>query len=189
MASSALPMVFPAVRLGDNWYGDGGIRLSAPLSPALRLGASRILAVSAHYEPTSEEAARPQIAGYPPPAQVLSHLLDSVFLDVLDEDVRRMTTMNSLLLELPADKRGGLRPVEILPFRPSVDLGKLAAEYEPQLPEAFRMLTRSLGTNQTTTPDFLSYLMFQPDYLERLIKIGREDAESRLPELRELVGG
>jgi NTE family protein len=188
MASSSLPLVFPAIRLGDNWYGDGGIRLSAPLSPALRLGASRVLAVSAHYEPTPEEANRPQIAGYPPPAQVLSHLLDSVFLDVLDEDVRRMTAMNTLLRELPPDPDRPFRPVEILPFRPSVDLGKLSAAYEPQLPEAFRLLTRSLGTRQTTTPDFLSYLMFQPDYLQKLIEIGKDDAESRLPELRELVG-
>ena len=72
-------------------------------------------------------------------------------------------------------------------IRPSVSLGKLAAAYEPQLPEAFRLLTRSLGTRETTTPSFLSYLMFQPDYLEHLIRIGEADAEARLPELRELL--
>ncbi len=188
MASSALPLVFPAVRLGESWFGDGGVRLSAPLSPALRLGATRVLAISTRYEPSREEARAPQIAGYPPPAQILSHLLDSVFLDVLDEDVRRMVSLNGLLKNLPPEGRRNLRPVQILTVRPSEDLGRLSAAYEPQLPDAFRYLTRSLGTRETKKPDFLSYLMFQPDYAERLMQIGEQDAEARLPELRALIG-
>ena len=189
MASSSLPLVFPAIRLGDAWHGDGGVRLAAPLSPALRLGASRVLAISARYTPTSEEADRPQILGYPPPAQILSHLLDSIFLDVLDEDVRRLKSMNPLIAKLPPEEREGMRPVDIRVLRPTEDLGKLSAAYEPQLPEAFRLLTRSLGTRETTTPDFLSYLMFQPDYLQHLIRLGEADAEARLPELRDLLEG
>ncbi|HET9226655.1 MAG TPA: patatin-like phospholipase family protein [Thermoanaerobaculia bacterium] len=187
MASAALPLVFPAIRLGDSYYGDGGVRLSAPLSPALRLGASRVLAISARYEPTREEADRPQIVGYPPPAQILSHLFDSIFLDVLDEDVRRLKSLNPLIEKLPEEDRNGLKPVDIRVMRPSDDLGKLSAAYEPQLPEGFRLLTRSLGTKETTTPDFLSYLMFQPDYLGHLIRMGEADAEARLPELRDLL--
>lgn len=187
MASAALPLVFPAIRLGDSYYGDGGVRLSAPLSPAIRLGATRVLAISARYEPTPEEADRPQIVGYPPPAQILSHLFDSIFLDVLDEDVRRLKSLNPLIQKLPDEERNGLKPVDIRVMRPTEDLGKLSAAYEPQLPEGFRLLTRSLGTRQTTTPDFLSYLMFQPDYLEHLIRMGEADAEARLPELRDLL--
>jgi NTE family protein len=187
MASASLPLIFPAVRLGHSYHGDGGVRLSAPISPAIRLGASRVLAISARYEPSFEEADRPQIQGYPPPAQVLNHLLNAVFLDVLDEDVRRLKSLNPLIEKLPPEDRNGLRPVAIKVLRPSEDLGKLAAAYEPQLPEAFRLLTRSLGTKETTTPDFLSYLMFQPDYLERLIRMGEADAEARLPEMRELL--
>ncbi|MFP5288163.1 MAG: patatin-like phospholipase family protein, partial [Thermoanaerobaculia bacterium] len=189
MASSALPLVFPAVRVGDAWHGDGGVRLATPLSPAIRLGATRVLAISARYTPTLEEADRPQIVGYPPPAQILSHLFDSIFLDVLDEDVRRLKSLNPLIEKLPPEERNGIRPVYIRALRPSEDLGKLSAAYEPQLPEAFRLLTRSLGTKQTTTPDFLSYLMFQPDYLEHLIRLGEADAEARLPELRDLLEG
>ncbi|HVG09158.1 MAG TPA: patatin-like phospholipase family protein [Thermoanaerobaculia bacterium] len=189
MASSALPLVFPAIRLGDSYHGDGGVRLSAPLAPAIRLGATRVLAISARYEPTHEEADRPQIVGYPPPAQVLSHLFDSIFLDVLDEDVRRLKSLNPLIEKLPPEDRNGLRPVDIRVLRPSEDLGKLSAAYEPQLPEAFRLLTRSLGTRQTTTPDALSYLMFQPDYLEHLIRMGEADAEARLPALRDFLEG
>jgi NTE family protein len=82
-----------------------------------------------------------------------------------------------------------MRPVAIRVLRPSEDLGRLSAAYEPQLPEGFRLLTRSLGTRQTTTPDFLSYLMFQPDYLEHLVNLGEADAVARLPDLRQILEG
>ncbi len=189
MASAALPLFFPAVRLGDSWYGDGGVRLSTPLVPAIRLGATRILAVSPHYHPSFEEADRPKSTGYPPPAQILGHLMDSIFLDVLDEDVRRLESLNRLLAKLPSEERGGLREVAIRVLRPSRDLGELAASYEPRLPSGFRYLVRSLGTRDTQTSDFLSMLMFQQDYLQRLIELGEEDAEARLEEIRELVEG
>lgn len=189
MASASLPLFFPAVRLGDDWYGDGGVRLSTPLVPALRLGASRILAVSPHYEPSCEEAERRNSQGYPPPVQILSHLADAVFLDVLDEDVRRLLSINSLLDRLPPEERGQLRKVEIRVLRPSQDLGELANAYEPRLPAGFRYLTRSLGTKETETSDFLSMVMFQEDYLKRLIDLGEADTEARLEEVRELVAG
>lgn len=189
MASAALPLFFPAVRLGDAWYGDGGVRLSTPLVPAIRLGATRILAVSPHYHPSPEEAERLKVPGYPPPAQILSQLMDAIFLDVLDEDVRRLEALNRLLTKLPPEEHGGLRHVEIRVLRPSQNLGQLAASYEPHLPSGFRYLVRSLGTRETRTSDFLSMLMFQPDYLQRLIELGEEDAEARLEEIRELVEG
>ncbi|HMB55161.1 MAG TPA: patatin-like phospholipase family protein [Thermoanaerobaculia bacterium] len=189
MASAALPLFFPAVRIGRDWHGDGGIRLAAPLSPALHLGARRILAVSTRYRRTAAEEERPEIAGYPPPAQILGHLMKAVFLDMLDEDVARMERFNDLLCELPPDQRGGMQPTEILALRPSVDLGTLARDYEPKLPGMFRFLTRSLGTRETKSPDFISLLMFQPDYLRRLIEIGEKDAEARADELAELLSG
>lgn len=187
MASAALPLFFPAVRLGDSWHGDGGVRLDAPLSGALRLGASRILAISPRYEQSEEEANRPKITGYPPPAQILSHLMNAIFLDILDRDARQLKLINRLIRPLPAERRGGRRLVDILVLRPSADLGRLAAEYEPRLPPAFRYLTRALGTRETTTPDFLSMLMFQPDYLARQLELGERDAEARSDEIRRLV--
>lgn len=187
MASSSLPLFFPAVRLGDTWYGDGGIRLSTPLVPALRLGADRILAISPSYEPTCSEAERPKSHGYPPPAQILGHLVDAVFLDVLDEDVRRLQSLNDLLTKLPPEEHGTLRHVDIRLLRPAQDLGELAAQYEPRLPAGFRYLVRSLGTRETNTSDFLSMVMFQPDYLARLIEIGEADAEARAEEVRALT--
>jgi NTE family protein len=187
MASAALPLFFPAVRIGDDWYGDGGIRLSTPLAPALRLGATRILAISPHHEPTQEEGDRPKHEGYPPPAEVLSQLMDAIFLDILDEDVRRLESINRLLAKLPPEDHGDLRQVAIRTIRPSEALGKLARAYEPHLPASFRYLTRSLGTRETDTSDFLSFLMFQPDYLQRLLEMGEADAEARLEDVRALM--
>lgn len=187
MASAALPLLFPAIQLENSWYGDGGIRLTAPLGPALHLGARRIMAISTRYERTIEEAAEPLIHGYPPPAQVMGVLMNSIFLDLLDADAARLELLNRLVEELPEDKRSGVEPVSLLVLRPSVDLGRLANEYEPQLPKSFRYLTRALGTRETESPDFLSLVLFQPDYLEALIKIGEKDAVQRSDEIAEFL--
>ncbi len=177
MASSSLPMLFPAVRVGTEWYGDGGVRLTAPLSPALHLGATKILTIATRYQRSREEADRPLTAGYPPPAQVLSILYNAIFLDLIDEDIMRLERMNRLINEVPVPDREGMRLVEILVLRPSRDLGKLAGEFEPRLPRAFRYLTRGLGTRRTASPDILSLLMFQIDYLRRLVELGEGDVE------------
>ena len=187
MASAALPLIFPAVRLGNAWYGDGSIRLTAPLSPALHLGARRILAISTRYEGSEHEAEEPTVLAYPPPAQVAGILMNSIFLDLLDNDALRLERLNRLLERLPPEKRDGLKPVRLLKLRPSMDLGRLAHEYEPQLPRAFRFLTRGLGTKQTRSPDFLSLILFQPDYLQKLMEVGEADAEARGQEILEFL--
>lgn len=183
MASAALPLFFPAVQIGPHWYGDGGIRMTAPLSPALHLGASKIMVVSTRYDRTRGEASRPSVTGYPPPAQVIGLLLDGIFLEVVDQDVARMERMNDVLRRVPPKERDGMRVVELMVMRPSQDLAAIAAEYEPRLPRAFRLLTRGLGTRQTSRPDILSMLMFQDDYAKRLIALGEADAEARADEL------
>jgi NTE family protein len=176
MASSALPMLFPAVKVGPEWYGDGGVRLTAPLSPSLHLGASRILTISTKYQRTRAEADSPLTVGYPPPAQVLSVLYNAVFLDLIDEDILRLRRVNELLKQIKPEQREKMRVVDILVLRPSRDLGKLAGEFEPRLPGLFRYLMRGLGTKQTASPDIVSLVLFQADYLRRLIDIGEEDA-------------
>jgi NTE family protein len=183
MASAALPIFFPAVRIGAEWYGDGGIRLAAPLSPALHLGAKRILAISTRYDRTRAEAESAEITGYPPPAQVLGVLLNAVFLDLVDQDAVRLERLNTLLDKLPNEEREGMRPVRFLNVRPSGDLGMLAAKFEPQLPRAFRFMTRGLGTKEQRSPDVLAMLMFQPDYIGELIDMGERDAEAMAGQL------
>ena len=188
MASSALPFFFPAVDVDGEWYGDGGIRLTAPLSPAVHLGARQIIAVSTRYARSREEADRPAVVGYPPPAQVAGVLLNAIFLDLLDGDALHMQQINDLVARLPEGQRDGLRHIDLLVLRPSEDLGQLANAYEPRLPRAFRFLTRGLGTRETRSNDLLSLVMFQSDYIKRLIEMGEADAAARLSEIRRFLG-
>ncbi|HSG49248.1 MAG TPA: patatin-like phospholipase family protein, partial [Longimicrobiales bacterium] len=189
MASSALPLLFPAIQLGTRWYGDGGIRLTAPLSPALHLGARRIMAISTRHRKSGAAIDESVVHGYPPPAQVVGVLLNAVFLDLLDNDALRLERLNNLLELLPKEQRRGLEPVKLLVLRPSEDLGKLAGDFEAELPRAFRFLTRGLGTRETKSPDVLSLILFQPDYVRTLMDIGEQDAERRSDEIEEFLLG
>ena len=179
MASSALPFFFPAVEVDGSWYGDGGIRLTAPLSPAIHLGATRIIAVTTRYAPSPDEAGRREVNGYPPPAQVAGVLLNAIFLDLLDGDAARLQQINALIERLPPEQRTGLRRIEMLILRPSQDLGRLANQFEAALPRGFRFLVRGLGSRETRANDMLSLLMFQPDYIGHLIELGEADAQAR----------
>jgi NTE family protein len=188
MASSALPMLFPAVRVGTEWYGDGGMRLTDPLSPAIHLGATKILTISARYKRSVAEAGAPQTTGYPPPAQVLGALYNSVFLDLIDEDILRLQRVNRLIEAVPAERREGMKVVDIMVIRPSRDLGRLAGEFEPRLPPLVKYMSRGLGTKDTASPDVLSLIMFQPDYIRRLVEIGEADGEASAEQLQAFVG-
>jgi len=187
MASAALPLFFPAVQVEDGWYGDGGIRLHSPLAPAIHLGARRVLAVSTHYTRTIEEAQVPDGRGYPSPAKVAGLLMNAIFLDLLDQDAAHLQRINELLEGLPERRLGHLHQIELFVMRPSVDLGELASDYEPKLPGLFRFLTRRLGTKEARSSDLLSLVMFQHDYLSKLIEIGERDAEARAEELAEFL--
>ena len=188
LASAALPFVFPAVQIGKGWYGDGGIRLSAPLSSAVHLGARRIIAMSTGYQRTAAEASTPVVTGYPPAAQIIGQLVNAVFLDVIDEDVVRMERLNEMIRKLDAPQRNGFKPIDLLVLRPSQDLGKLAGKFEKYLPTSLKLFTRAMGARETESPDVLSMLMFEPTYTRTLIEIGERDVESRLDELRMFLG-
>jgi NTE family protein len=189
MASASLPFFFPAVEVNGEWYGDGGIRLTAPLSPAVHLGARRIVAISTRYARSREEAERPAVTGYPPPAQVAGVLYNAVFLDQLDGDALRLQQINALVEKLPDTSRNGLRQIDLLVLRPSRDLGRLANQFEPDLPKAFRFLVRGLGSRETRSNDMLSLLMFQQDYVTQLMELGEADAKARASEIESFLRG
>ena len=189
MASAALPLLCPATQVGNEWFGDGGIRLAAPISPAIHLGASRIITIATRYDRTRSEADRPQLVGYPPPAQVLGVLYNAIFLDLIDQDVARLQRLNEVIARVPESDRNGLRLIDMLVLRPSRDLGRLSREYEPRLPSVFRFLTRGLGTRKTQSPDILSLVMFQKDYLERLVALGEEDAANASERIAAFIEG
>lgn len=189
LASTALPLLFPAVNIGDAWYGDGGIRLSAPLSPSIHLGADRILAISTRYPRSRAEADAPATVGYPPAAQIIGVLMNAIFLDVLDQDARNLEQMNQLVRALPPRKRNGLRPIQLLVLRPSQDLGRMAAHYPLDIDGALGLLTRGLGTDETESPDWLSMLLFNRDYITRLIELGWDDAHRHRDQIEAFLAG
>lgn len=187
MASSALPLVFPAARLDNAWHGDGGIRLTAPLSPAVQLGADRVIAISTSIEPGRSEADRPS-EDYPPPATVLSVMLESVFLDMLDADAAELRRMNRLIAEHPRSQELGLRRVEALVLRPSQDLGVMATEFEHELPRTLRHFIRGLGSRETNRSDMIATLLFQPRFIRKMIECGERDGALRAAEVGAFLG-
>ena len=188
LASAALPFIFPAVRIGNAFHGDGGIRMAAPLSPAVQLGAHRIIAMSTGYLRNSEEASHQVVTGYPPVAQILGQLVNAIFLDGIEEDVARMERMNDLLRKMAPHERDGMKPIDLLVLRPSIDLGKLSGDYERLLPRKLKLLVRALGVKETESPDFISLLMFEPTFTQRIIELGESDVASRLPDIRAFLG-
>ncbi len=187
MASAALPLVFPAVKINDGWYGDGGIRSIAPLSPAMHLGAKRIIAISTRFRGGQISPEQSVITEYVPAAQIIGILLDSIFLDLLDYDAANMNRINELSGETSEELGEQFKQIQLLILRPSEDLGKLASQYEIRLPQPFRYFTRGFGTRDTKSPDSLSLLMFQHEYLSRLIELGEQDAEQNSKEIEEFL--
>lgn len=175
MGSSALPLLFPPITAGGRFYGDGGLRNPAPLSPAIRLGARRLLIVGTRHP-------RPLVALPPNDVQptfgrILGVLLNAVMMDATETDIEHLSQINDTLALLPPDRQAAspLRPIDFLHIRPSVDLGALAAEKFDHLPEILKFLIKALG-NRRDAAELASYLFFEPAYCGALTEIGRGDA-------------
>lgn len=178
MASTALPMVFPAVRLEDAWYGDGGLRMLDPLAPAVHLGADRLFVISTRYERSREEAHRAgQTAAYPSLFQMAGILANVLMLDVLEHDAAVLRRINRLVRRLRPERRGRLRSIDLLTLRPSVDLGALANDYSVDIGGAMGTLLSAIQWQDDPQSDWLSMLLFKPGYLQRLLEIGYNDAK------------
>lgn len=189
MASAAIPLFFPAVKVGHHYFGDGSLRQSHPLSPAIHLGADRILAISSRWRVPVAEPDPAETAVYPPAAQVLGLMLNSIFLDNLDVDAERLRRINHVLARVPESRRWLLseRPVRLLVLRPSSDIGRVAARYEESIPRSLRYFLRGLGTRRISSSDLVSYLMFESEYLEHLIRLGERDAERSWLKIRRFL--
>ena len=175
LASAALPFVFPATPLGDRFYGDGSIHQLRPLSPAIHLGAERILLVtldSPHQGGASPHQSRLTSSN------IASHLLNTVFSDTLNSDLERLGRINQTLSLIPPRERNRLklRQVETCVIRPSQDLDLIALDYLPKLPTQLRRLLRVLGVNGQESSSLASFLMFHPGYCQQLIRLGYQDA-------------
>lgn len=192
LASAALPIFFSAVKvlddqLGEGWYGDGGVRQTAPLSPALKLGANKILAINTRvYEGLAD---KPGPIRYPAPTHVLAMLLDAVFLDTIDREATVVERINKLLGKTPRKHWGDFRPVNLFVVRPTRDLAKLAGDFEPILPGTLRLVLRGVGVDASRSPEWLSMLLFDHAYIERLVALGEEDAYAYAEDFEAFMSG
>lgn len=191
LASSAIPFVFPAVALPigerQEFFGDGSMRQWAPISPAIHLGADRVVVIGASRLETA--ALRPGHTGsqhgYPSLAQIAGHAMSGIFLDALAGDVERLGRINRTLAELDPHGAGaqGLRRIAALVISPSQRLDGLAAPHVRELPRNIRMLLRLIGATDTRGAALSSYLLFVSGYTRRLADLGRTDALARRDEV------
>jgi NTE family protein len=206
LASSAIPIVFPPVRVasqaGDLWFGDGGLRLVTPLSPAIRLGATRLLTVGVRSSRAADALAREEVGAAPDPgegpprlpcpplAQVTGVFLNAIFLDHLDADLDHLARMNEIVAG--GRREVGLasepiRPVTPCTLAPSEDLALVAQRFAHRMPRLVRYGLEALGTPDAQSADLMSYLLFDATYTRTLVEIGYDDAARRCAELEAFV--
>ena len=201
MASAAIPVFFPARSIDGQWYADGSIRLSTPLSPAIRMGARRILAIAVRHAhageappgiPVPARVGSPEHP-YPTPADTAGVMLDALFLDALEADVERTMRINQTLSlltpEVVAQHATPLLPISVLVLRPSVDPSSFVPATLPHFPATVRHLFRGLGASDTSGWDLLSYLAFEGAYTTRLMELGYEDTIARTDEISAFLRG
>lgn len=191
MASSALPLIFAAEKINREYFGDGSMRQTSPLSPALHLGAERLLVIGLRQQ---TKAVPPRENGdeYPPLAQIAGHVLNSIFLDNLEADIERLRRINRMVEMFPLAQREhgefGLRVVDALVISPSQDLEKIAAQHAHHLPRALRFLLRGIGAYRRHGANLVSYLLFERYYCRDLIALGYADAMLRREEILRFLG-
>lgn len=195
LASAAIPFMFPAVSLplegAHEWFGDGSMRQTAPISPAIHLGADRILVIGAG---RMREPAGPRTtvtSAYPSIAQIGGHALSSIFLDALAVDAERLQRINTTLALIPEELRthASLKPVRLLLISPSERLDDIAARHLDALPNSIRALLGGIGVSRggpgSNGSALASYLLFEADYTRELMALGEKDTDARRAEVLE----
>ena len=188
LASSALPFIFPAVKFNREYFGDGSMRQIAPVSPALHLGADRVLIVGTGRQGADQARARSNV--YPSLAQIAGHALNSIFLDSLMVDIERLERINRTVTLVPQAKLAEagvpLRPVKVLFITPSQPIERIAARFLHELPGTVRFILRPTGALNRSGSNLASYLLFEEPFCRALIDLGYEDTVSRESEVQAL---
>ena len=191
MASTAIPMVFPAVRLNGEYHGDGSMRESAPLSPALHLGANRLLIIGARNPAPDPVAEAGREMPYPSPGQITGYVFDTLFMDSLDADIERLNRINHTISQTRDGRvvyQGkALRQIEFLVISPSRDIRELVDIHAGALPRTVRTLVKAFGAATRGARPLLSYLLFEAPYCRDLLEMGYQDAMRVSGEIRQLL--
>ncbi len=182
MASSAIPAVFPAVQINREFFGDGAIRQLAPISPALHMGADKIVVVGVSGE-AHKRKKRESMSRYPSVAKIMNHMFNAAFLDSMESDVERLTRINRTLAKIPEEVKNlpgfELRPVDILEISPSESIDDIAARHARELPKSLTMFFKGSGSTHKSGAGVLSYLLFERGFCRDLIQHGYDDAMRR----------
>lgn len=188
LASSAIPFIFPPALIHREYFGDGSMRQLAPISPAIHLGAERVLIVGAGRK--SEYHEREKTAGHPTLAQIAGHALSSIFLDSLAVDIERMQRINKTLAAMPQNAPPSeipLRPINTLIIAPSERLDRIAAQHARSLPWAVKALLSGIGAMNRGGGALTSYLLFEKSYTRALIDLGYADTMARDTEVGDFL--
>jgi NTE family protein len=188
MASAALPALFPAVRIQQEYFGDGALRQTAPMSAALHLGADKLLmiGVSNNRSSTSLERCVKSIHS-PSIAQIGGHLLNSAFIDAVEEDIETLERFNELIHKIDGQQTGKLnmRSIDVMYIKPSVGFDDLAANHIKDLPPSMRTLLKTIGaTSSGGGSSMASYILFESNYCKALMDYGYQDAMKKKDELQ-----
>ncbi|GGB31809.1 patatin [Oceanisphaera marina] len=181
MATSALPFIFKPCLLQNHHYGDGSIHQLNPLSPAIHLGAQRILIISL----APDESDADTLPSDPSSSDIAGHLLDTVFTDALTSDIERLQRINNTIRLVPERKREqlSLRHIDNLVLKPSQNLDDLTHKHFHKLPSNIRALLRLFGVNAGDATGLASFLLFEQGYCRELIELGYQDTQARLEEV------
>lgn len=190
MASVALPVIFPAVRLGREYYGDGSLRQTAPLSPVVHLGADRILIIGVRNEQANKLPAEGEEVPYPSLGQVAGYLLDVVFSDSIYADLERMERINATMRQLAtqSDMPPPLKVIDTMVIVPSEDIRDIAQRHVQEFPRSVRMLLRAMGGIHKSGSQLISYLLFESGFCSELVELGRKDALAHADQILEFIG-
>jgi len=197
MASSAIPLIFPARAIDNRFYGDGALRQLKPLSPALHLGADRIFIIGVSDNPSHQQASdTPQHS--PSVAQMIGHLLNSAFIDSVESDLETLKAINKLVesqsnneSDEPSESEGAspLKYIEHLCISPSTPIDEIAQAFFHELPKSVKLFLRAIGaTKKGGGSSATSYLLFEPGFCRQLIKLGYADAMAQEEKIREFFG-